>query len=115
MLKSRYLDACCCALLIVAALVFSLPGIFHRSIWYDEAITLVSMAHQDTTAWPRGPRPAAEYKKNFEGHLSLPQIANALKKSDIHPPLYFWSLSKWRQLFGPSLESARDHRTLWSA
>jgi hypothetical protein len=109
MLKLRYTDACCCALLIVAALVFSLPGIFHRSIWYDEAITMVSMAHQNTTAWPRGPQPAANYKKNFEGNLSLSQIATALKRSDIHPPLYFWSLSKWRQAFGTSLESVRIH------
>ena len=40
-------------------------------------------------------------------HASLAGIARDLRVSDVHPPFYFWAVSLWRDVFGPSLFAAR--------
>jgi len=34
-------------------------------------------------------------------------VAHDLRAGDVHPPLYFWALDVWRQVFGPSWFAAR--------
>jgi uncharacterized membrane protein len=41
------------------------------------------------------------------GHASLAGIARGLRATDVHPPLYFWAVSMWREVFGPELFAAR--------
>jgi hypothetical protein len=96
----------CIALLVLAAGTF-LPGLLSRAITYDEAITLLETAGNVFTGWPTSPQPAGELKPKLYGNPSLSQITLQLRQTDVHPPLYYWTLSFWRQAFGPSLEAAR--------
>lgn len=96
-----------CVFLVLICAGFSLPGIYHRAIWYDEAVTLLETAGHATPQWPIQPTPCKSAKRQFTGVPSLKRIADELKESDIHPPLYYWALVKWRQLFGFSIETAR--------
>ena len=41
------------------------------------------------------------------GHAGLAEIARDLRITDVHPPLYFWLVSLWREIFGPGLFAAR--------
>jgi hypothetical protein len=100
-------------LLVVLAAV-RLPGLFSRAIWYDEAITLLETAGNGAPEWPRIPAPASLAKEQFEGAPSLGWITLQLRYGDIHPPLYYWSLSLWRRGLGFSLETARAFSLLLS-
>lgn len=105
--KASVVDLRCCALLVAVCLCLSLPTIFSRSIWYDETLSLLVVSGHTHPVWPTAPAPAAESRQQFSGSAPLSQIAGDLKRSDVHPPLYFWALSLWRRLFGDSLEAAR--------
>jgi len=94
------------ALLAVAAVV-RVPGLFSRSTWYDETVTLLETAAGDDTPAPERPTPAGILKSAFEGSRSLNGITEILITTDIHPPLYYWLLSRWRAGLGSSLEVAR--------
>jgi hypothetical protein len=94
-------------LLLVLAAGICLPGLFSRAIAYDEGITLLDTAGNALTGWPTSPQPAGELKPKLYGNPSLSQITLQLRQTDVHPPLYYWVLSFWRQAFGPSLEAAR--------
>jgi len=84
-----------------------LPGLFSRAIWYDEAITLLETAGNALPSWPKKPVPARTAKKLFVGDPTLSKIAQDLRQTDIHPPVYYWLLSLWRRYLGFSLETAR--------
>jgi len=95
--------------------IVRLPGLFSRAIWYDEAITLLEMAGHASPSWPADePKPAYVAKKQFEGLPTLSKITDQLIKTDIHPPVYYWCLSMWRQCFGSSLEAARSFSLICS-
>jgi hypothetical protein len=94
------------AVLAIAAAV-RLPGLLSRSIWFDEAITLLETAGHASPTWPREPTPASVAKRQLEGAASFGQILKGLRRTDIHPPVYYWLLSIWRGWFGSSLETAR--------
>lgn len=70
------------------ALLARLPGLFTRSIWYDEALSLLY-----AQATP------AEIIYSITGAGS--QAAN------VHPPTYFIALSFWQSWLGDTIESAR--------
>lgn len=84
----------------------SAPGIVNRSIWHDEAITLLEVSDGPTPR-PDRPVPAGELKAAFEGRRSTAGILEVLRETDIHPPVYYWALSWWRAAFGGSVEAAR--------
>ncbi|MCP5095602.1 MAG: glycosyltransferase family 39 protein [Chloroflexi bacterium] len=94
-------------LLLIISIGVRLPGLFSRAIWYDEAITMLETAGNAVTTWPKEPVTAIDAKNQFVGSPTLQQIASDLRRTDIHPPVYYWLLSGWRQLFGASLEMAR--------
>lgn len=95
------------ALLVVAAGV-RLPGLLGRSIWHDEAVTLLQTAGHFSPAWPAEPTPAGTLMQFFEGTPNLGTITEGLRRVDVqHPPVYYWTLSLWRRWFGFSLETAR--------
>jgi uncharacterized membrane protein len=50
----------------------------------------------------------------LEGAASFHQILEDLRRTDIHPPVYYWLLSLWRGWFGFSLEIARSFSLLCS-
>jgi len=100
-------------LLVVAAGV-RLPGLFSRTIWYDEAITLLETAGHASPVWPSEPVAASVAKQYFEGWPRLSEVSEGLRRTDIHPPVYYWGLTLWRQWLGFSLETARAFSLLCS-
>jgi len=90
--------------LLVIALVGSagLAYIKLRSatIWFDEAITLMTVAGHSLPDWSSG-------ASQFVGSSSPSQILIDLYRIDVHPPLYFWTVAAWRTVAGSSLESIR--------
>lgn len=93
---------------LVAAILVRGPGLIERSIWFDEAHTLLVTAGKATVSWPAEPRPADLLAEEIFGNdASFGKIADDLRRTDVHPPGYFWALSIWRSVFGSSLEAAR--------
>jgi Dolichyl-phosphate-mannose-protein mannosyltransferase len=95
-----------CAVLLLAALVL-IAAAWLRGAEYDEQYTLFLTAGTARPDWPVTEFPAATIASLQSGHATLGGIARDLRAKDIHPPLYFWAVSLWRRLFGPSLFAAR--------
>ncbi len=93
--------------LLAIAVAARLPGVASRSIWYDEAISLLMAAGQPSPEWPAEPTPVREVRALYGGAPSLPELTRAVARRDVHPPGYYWLLKLWRQLFGGSIEAAR--------
>jgi Dolichyl-phosphate-mannose-protein mannosyltransferase len=88
---------------VAVAVAFAIAAWIHirsASIWYDEAITLLTTSGHATLDWSLG-------MQQFKPSANLIKILSDLYKYDVHPPLYFWTLAIWRVLFGGSLEIAR--------
>jgi hypothetical protein len=93
--------------LILISLAVRIPGVHSRAIWYDEAITLLETAGHPAPAWSESPTPASTQKELLIGAPTLGEIAAGLRDTDVHPPVYYALLSKWRQVAGRSIEAAR--------
>ncbi len=78
-----------------------------RSAEYDEQYTLFLTAGTPRPAWPDGVFPAAMVAAAQAGHAGMAAIAHDLRATDVHPPLYFWAVAVWREVFGPGLFAAR--------
>lgn len=94
-------------LLIALAVAVRLPGVFSRSIWYDEGISLLQTAGHIEPVWPLSQSPAAVAKENLIGTPGLRTVYRDTRAWDVHPPAYFLALTAWRQGVGFSLETAR--------
>ncbi len=91
-----------------------LPGVSGRAIWDDEAVSLLQVSGHPHPAWPRTPERAREATKLYLGTGTFAAIAEDLRQTDIHPPLYYWSLALWRWVMGFSIEAARGLSLLYS-
>jgi hypothetical protein len=94
------------SLLLVAALVLTVSA-WLRGAEYDEQYTLFLTAGSARPEWPDTAFPAGAVAIVQSGHATLAGIATDLRTTDVHPPLYFWAVSLWREAFGPSLFAAR--------
>jgi hypothetical protein len=94
------------AVLLLAALVLTAAA-WLRGAEYDEQYTLFLAAGTPRPDWPRAVFPAGAVAAVQAGHATLAGIARDLRATDVHPPLYFWAVSLWREAFGPSLFAAR--------
>jgi hypothetical protein len=92
--------------LLLAALTLTAAA-WLRGAEYDEQYTLFLTAGTARPNWPTTVFPADTVAALQTGHATLAGIARDLRTTDVHPPLYFWALSLWRWLFGPSLFAAR--------
>jgi hypothetical protein len=88
------------ATLIGSAIVASIH-LHDSSIWYDEAITLLTTSGHAKLNWALG-------MAQFKPSANFSNIVSELYQQDVHPPLYFWTLALWRVAFGQSLEVARS-------
>jgi 4-amino-4-deoxy-L-arabinose transferase-like glycosyltransferase len=93
------------ALLIGAGVLLAAAAL--RGAEYDEGYTLLLAAGTPRPSWPAGIFTAVEARAVFAGHASLAQIADELRTTDVHPPLYFWTVAAWRWLAGPGLFGVR--------
>lgn len=99
-LDSRSVGLCIVLVTLIGAALAAWIHLHDSSIWYDEAITLLTASGHAQLNWALGPaqfRPSANFAK----------IVSDLYQQDVHPPLYFWTLALWRMAFGQSLEVAR--------
>jgi 4-amino-4-deoxy-L-arabinose transferase-like glycosyltransferase len=92
---------------LVASAVVAWWHIRSVTIWYDEAITLLTTSGHAIPDWSLG-------MQQFKPSADLPKILSDLYKYDVHPPLYFWTLAIWRVLFGGSLDVARALSALFT-
>jgi hypothetical protein len=93
-------------LLLLASLALSAIALL-RGGEYDEFYTIFLLAGNPRPAWPARPFHPPEVRADFTGSARAARIATALRRDDVHPPLYFWLAKYWRAAFGPSLLALR--------
>ncbi len=92
--------------LLPCAVVLGLAA-WLRGAEYDEQYTLFLTSGVPRPDWPMGVFPAGLVRTIQAGHSGLGGIARDLRSTDVHPPLYFWLVSLWRDVFGHGLFEAR--------
>jgi hypothetical protein len=102
------------AVLILITVAVRLPGVYNRAIWYDEAVTLLETAGNAIPRWSEVPTPAHTQKELLVGSPTFGEVAAGLRDTDVHPPVYYGLLSRWRRATGGSLETARLFSVFWS-
>jgi uncharacterized membrane protein len=85
-----------------------------RSAEYDEQYTLFLTGREARPVWPAASVTAGEVRRVQSTETTLSSIASDLRATDVHPPLYFWTVSEWRRLVGPSLFATRMASVLCS-
>jgi hypothetical protein len=100
------------ALLIGAGVLLATAML--RGAEYDEGYTLLLAAGTPRPAWPGGVFTAGAARAVFAGHAGLRDIALALRTTDVHPPVYFWTVAAWRWVSGPGLFGVRLLSVLYS-
>src|SRR3546814_4136255 len=73
-------------LLLTVALLAHLIGVFERSVWGDEAITLLELSGHADPTFPTTPVPIAELKRQIADSASPGVLVRALWATDVHPP-----------------------------
>lgn len=94
------------AILVLAALVLTATSLL-RSTEYDENYTVFLAAGTPRPVWPTGIFTAGEARGPFAGHSTAVSIAEDLRRTDVHPPLYFWAAAGWRGVFGTGMMTTR--------
>ena len=92
--------------LLLAALVLSAAA-WNRGAEYDEQYTLFVTAGTPRPVWPQVAFPAGEVVALQAGRAGPVTIALDLRRTDVHPPLYFWAAAVWRAAVGQGLFAAR--------
>lgn len=82
-------------------------GAVSRAVWYDEAITLHTLAPAASMPAPEGLVRVETLKPLVSGVAAPAGVVGQLITDDVHPPLYFLLLNAWAALFGNSLLAAR--------
>jgi len=97
-------------ILLLAGLVLGYD-IFTLPLWSDEAYTLLEVTGNlpldGVLDWPRGVVGVEEMMRIFSGVSGADQLAEVLRRMDVHPPLYYHVARFWVQAFGSSLEALR--------
>ena len=95
-----------------AALLFAVAAL--RGPEYDEAYSLFLTAGHARPVWPQGIFTPGAVRWLYADGAGFAQVAQDLRTGDVHPPLYFWALDAWRQVFGPSWFVARALSVLFT-
>ncbi|MEL6573351.1 MAG: glycosyltransferase family 39 protein [Pseudomonadota bacterium] len=82
-------------------------GLLSRSIWYDEAITLQSLAAAQFSMPNAGFTSVGALKEAFQGNAHPTKLIDHYVNADVHPPFYFLIANASVSLTGLSLTSAR--------
>lgn len=94
------------AALLLGAVLLGLAATL-RDPQYDEGYTAFVTGTAPRPAWPTTPFRAGDMRGAFAPAPTPWQIAGNLRRTDVHPPLYFWTVWAWRRVFGPSLLVSR--------
>jgi hypothetical protein len=101
------------AVLVLAVAVLTATAAL-RSSEYDEQYTMFLTAGVARPDWPGTSFPAGDVQAMQSGQASLGQIARDLRRTDVHPPVYFWAVALWRRAVGGGLFRARMFSVLCS-
>ena len=103
---------------IAAALLLSLLVLvgasWSRGTEYDEDYSVFIAAGIPRPTWPSGIFTPAQVRHFYVGHSTPVSIAHDLRQTDVHPPLYFWSVAAWRGVLGDGLFRTRLLSVLFS-
>ncbi|MBB5373831.1 glycosyltransferase family 39 protein [Acidocella aromatica] len=102
------------AVFLCSAAVLLLGIAWLRGSEYDEAYSIFLTAGHARPAWPSGVFTAGAVRWLYAGGAGFWRVAQDLRAGDVHPPLYFWVLDAWRQVFGPSWFAARALSVLFT-
>ena len=78
-----------------------------RGAEYDEFYSLFVTSGTPRPDWPGGTFRAGQIRLILANSASPARIATELRRTDVHPPLYFWALATWCGLAGHGLRAAR--------
>ncbi len=92
--------------LLAAGLLLSAVA-WLRGAEYDEQYTLFLTGGVARPTWPTGVVTAGTVRDLQVAHAGFAAITRDLRDTDVHPPLYFWTVAAWRRLVGNSLFAAR--------
>jgi len=92
-------------LVLAAALLFGTAS--WRSAEYDEQYTLLLVAGTPRPVWPETAFTGAAVRQIQAGKSGVVEIAQHLRQTDVHPPLYFWAAAAWHDFSGPGLTRLR--------
>ncbi len=98
--------------MLALAAVVLLSVAWLRGAEYDESYTILLAQGTPRPDWPVGAFTAADAWGLLAGHSTLPGIADDLRRTDVHPPLYFWMVSVWRATIGTTLVATRAFSVL---
>ena len=80
---------------------------WNRSAEYDEQYTLFVTSVTPRPIWPATVIAASDVVRVQAEHAGFATIARNLRRSDVHPPLYFWTVAAWRWAGGDGLFAIR--------
>ena len=102
--RQGFRTECLVLLLALAVLTAVASG---RGAEYDEQYTLFLTSGIPRPNWPADIMPAGMVSGLQAGHAGSLQIAQDLRATDVHPPLYFWAAGLWRSVLGGGLFTLR--------
>ena len=92
--------------LAFAAVVLGLAAML-RDPEYDEGYTVFVTSAAARPNWPDVAFRVADARAAFRPAPTPWSIDGNLRRTDVHPPLYFWTVWAWRRLWGPDLAATR--------
>lgn len=95
-----------CAVLLLAAAVLTATA-WNRGAEYDEQYTLFVTSGTPRPIWPTTPLRADAVTQMQAEHADVATVARDLRRTDVHPPLYFWAVVGWRAIAGDGLFAIR--------
>jgi hypothetical protein len=94
------------AVLLLAGCVLAGAAVL-RSAEYDEQYTLFVTSETPRPDWPVAAFPASAALRMQAPRAGFAAITEALRQTDVHPPLYFWAVSAWRLGVDEGLPASR--------
>ncbi len=92
--------------LLLGGLLLGMAAVL-RDPEYDEGYTAFVTSSAARPAWPEYVFRVGDARAAFRPAPAPWAIAGNLRHTDVHPPLYFWTVWAWRRLWGPSLTATR--------
>ncbi|WP_237216308.1 glycosyltransferase family 39 protein [Falsiroseomonas oryziterrae] len=111
----RFVPEAGAELVAAAALALAVAAALLRPFEYDEAYSIFLTHGVARPPWPEGVFTKADIADYFERPGPLGGIAEDLRRTDVHPPLYFWALGLWRHVVEGGFVEARLFSVLATA
>lgn len=94
-------------LTLIAFFLACIPSVLHRSIWTDEAWTMLLLSGQMLPSYPDTVTTPEPIQQMLHREASVKQTLSTLFEDDVHPPVYFLLAKAWVSVFGQTLLSLR--------